>query len=159
MPAMTRRKSGLTRKERRSGFRQAFDKGGTPDRHLRVATRAEAGGQGRYGSWFRPVIVQAGVRSFGFWPLFLFAPVFVCLHITGPGHCRLAISPRRAYIRCLRSLRLAVQDAALSRRKQGFDSPRECQLIQWVNAALCVTYTFCTQLRSRICAQKPLVLG
>ncbi len=32
-----------------------------------------------------------------------------------------------ALLRHLRSLRLAVQDAALSRRKQGFDSPRERQ--------------------------------
>ncbi len=31
------------------------------------------------------------------------------------------------YIAGPRSLRLAVQDAALSRQKQGFDSPRECQ--------------------------------
>ena len=31
---------------------------------------------------------------------------------------------------CVRSLRLAAQDVALSRRKQGFESPRERQLIK-----------------------------
>ena len=35
-----------------------------------------------------------------------------------------------ALLRHLRSLRLAVQDAALSRRKQGFDSPRERHIQQ-----------------------------
>ena len=37
-----------------------------------------------------------------------------------------------ALLRHLCSLRLAVQDAALSRRKQGFDSPRERHKIQMI---------------------------
>ena len=41
---------------------------------------------------------------------------------------RVAAGRARGYIGGLRSLRLAVQDAALSRQKQGFDSPRECQI-------------------------------
>src|SRR5665811_1031603 len=42
-----------------------------------------------------------------------------------PGRSRLSRRP------WLGSLRLAAQDVALSRRKQGFESPRERQLFQW----------------------------
>ena len=50
-----------------------------------------------------------------------------------PGRARLARSPSRRYSTDLRSLRLAVQDVALSRRKQGFDSPRERQPFQYIS--------------------------
>jgi hypothetical protein len=39
----------------------------------------------------------------------------------------LAHSRDRGYAETARSLRLAAQDVALSRRKQGFESPRERQ--------------------------------
>jgi hypothetical protein len=46
-----------------------------------------------------------------------------------PGEERavLAHSRDRGYAETARSLRLAAQDVALSRRKQGFESPRERQ--------------------------------
>ena len=52
-------------------------------------------------------------------------------HLLQTGYCS---RPAKRLYRRLRSLRLAVQDAALSRQKQGFDSPRECQLFRRVGS-------------------------
>ncbi len=49
----------------------------------------------------------------------------------GTGACQAAGS--RLLDGTARSLRLAAQDVALSRRKQGFESPRERQKFQYVN--------------------------
>jgi hypothetical protein len=48
----------------------------------------------------------------------------------GAGAAVLARRGERSYVEPARSLRLAAQDVALSRRKQGFESPRERQLNQ-----------------------------
>src|SRR5215203_3373732 len=79
--------------------------------------------------WSR-AIVSPSVRS-----LTVFA-----LKLTGsaaigywPSAAILAQCPDQGYFGCLsrRSLRLAAQDVALSRRKQGFESPRERQQHQY----------------------------
>jgi hypothetical protein len=46
----------------------------------------------------------------------------LCLRTAALAHRR-----DRGYVETARSLRLAAQDVALSRRKQGFESPRERQ--------------------------------
>src|SRR6185295_8794368 len=51
----------------------------------------------------------------------------------GPAACVAAGSGLSRWLQPRSSLRLAAQDVALSRRKQGFESPRERQTIQSLN--------------------------
>ena len=77
-------------------------------------------------------------------------------HLVQAGYCS---RPGKRLYRRLRSLRLAVQDAALSRQKQGFDSPREYQLFQWVSGLRQAQYPKCPQVCSRIRVRKRAFSG
>ncbi len=142
MPAMTRRKQGLTRREgRRPVYRQTS--GLYPsliDRRKVVdLVTWNDPGVAPSGSPLRCSSKGQGLRLLA---LVGFATSF---RTAAPGHCRgcagsgacsafgatgiLQPAVQAAISGLPRSLRLAVQDAALSRQKQGFESPRECHSI------------------------------
>ncbi len=80
-------------------------------------------------------------------------------HITRTG--KLACGRDRGYfgISAPSSLRLAAQDVALSRRKQGFESPRERQGFQALGAAIAVLPIAFLRLAGRGCAAVEIGTG
>ena len=123
-PAMTRREQGLTR---RHGGRPIYWQTLGVTRHWLIAERRLIWWCGRIqgvASGGSPP--ECSSKGQGLRLLALVGFAVVCLTV-GRRQQRVAADRASGYIGRLRSLRLAVQDAALSRQKQGFESPRECQ--------------------------------